>query len=213
MSPGGLLKKFAGWLQPEKVLVRASARAGSPLALTFDDGPHEEQTPRILDVLAERGVTATFFMQGTQAQLHPHIVRRVHSSGHQISSHGFEHVSAKRIPAADVLANALKCHELLQDITGSALRRDFRPPYGDLTLPSYRALGSGGFRLVFWSFDSRDSFLPDAQALVRYVTGAQLAAGAIALFHDDYANTAAALPSILQSLQDRSLTFAHVCDL
>jgi peptidoglycan/xylan/chitin deacetylase (PgdA/CDA1 family) len=210
MSFGGVLKRFASWLQPARIIVQGRERAGTQLALTFDDGPHPEQTPRILDVLEERQVTATFFIQGTQARLHPEIVRRIHASGHQIASHGFEHLSAKRIPAEAALANALKCHELLQEIAGCALRRDFRPPYGDLTLQSYRAWTTNGFRLVFWSFDSHDSFLPDAQQLTQRVTGAQLGAGSIALFHDDYATTAAALPAILKSWQDRRVTFARV---
>ena len=63
------------------------------LALTFNDGPHQEFTPYILDLLAAHGATATFFLIGKNAAAHPDLVKRIHAAGHGIGNHTFDHAS------------------------------------------------------------------------------------------------------------------------
>lgn len=213
MSPGGIVKDILSRFGPAGVLARASRSAGDALAITFDDGPHDNNTPLILDVLARHGATATFFVQGCLALKNPSLIRRMHEGGHQVANHGHEHISAYRQPARDVARNAETCQKALEDILGLALPRDFRPPHGDMTPLGYLALRRLAYRLVFWSFDSRDSFISAPDALTQRFHAARLKPGSIVLLHDDYAHTVQALPALLGSLQRLSCRFVKVSEL
>ena len=191
---------------------RAGDRTGR-VAISFDDGPNERHTPRVLDALAEAGATATFFMQGAMARKHPGLVRRAFREGHHVAGHGEEHVSALKLPGAEVLRNAARCHETLVDILGTPIPRDFRPPYGDMTVAGLRHLGTQGYRLAYWSFDSNDSFVSTADEVVARVRGQTPPAGSILLFHDDYAHTADALPRVLGALRERGVTAVSIGEL
>ena len=87
MSPGGMVKRGLGALFPGTVLVKGRRSRGR-VALPFDDGPHPENTPRILDVLDKSCVTATFFLQGREAEKYPALVREISARGHQVGNHG-----------------------------------------------------------------------------------------------------------------------------
>jgi peptidoglycan/xylan/chitin deacetylase (PgdA/CDA1 family) len=167
------------------------------VALTFDDGPHPETTPRILDALAAASVHATFFVQGNAVAAAPAILRRAHQDGHCIASHGMLHISARKQSAAAALANATECHQLLQHELGTQLPRIYRPPYGELTVGALRSLLNSGFRIAFWNRDSNDSFVSSAAGITQLLTQAPPVDRDILLFHDDYAITAEALPKIL----------------
>ncbi|HWL64119.1 MAG TPA: polysaccharide deacetylase family protein [Steroidobacteraceae bacterium] len=188
--------------------VRFRLQPRRQLALTFDDGPHPDTTPPILDALAAAGAHATFFVQGSAAATAPHIIRRAHSEGHCIASHGMTHVSARRQPAAEAVANATQCHDLLQQVLGAELPRLYRPPYGELSLGALRGLLASEFRLEFWSRDSLDSFVDSAAELRHRFTQSPPADGDILLFHDDYRLTAEALPDLLRQI--RAAGFATV---
>jgi len=183
------------------------------VALTFDDGPHPEHTPKILDILKRAGVRATFFFQGTNAARWPALVRRAFADGHQIAAHGVDHVAASEQSGDAAAANAIHCHALLCEIAGTDLPRFYRPPYGDITLGALRELRRRGYRFAFWSYDSRDSFLEGADEIARRITEQQPPDGSILLFHDDYAQTAAALPSVLERLRERKLELVTVAEL
>ena len=104
--------------------------AGHVVALTFDDGPDPEQTPRVLDTLREHGVRATFFLIGSKAELHPEIVRRMAAEGHAIGIHTWSHSPGFPMRRSGAMAaDILRCRESLREITG--VETDlFRPPYG-----------------------------------------------------------------------------------
>lgn len=212
MSPGGIIKFALSATFPRRLIVRGPARPGN-IALTFDDGPDPKHTPAILSALETGGATATFFVQGEAAERHPDIVRRAHAAGHQIANHGYAHVSAHRMSAAETLRNAERGHAVLERILGAPLRREFRPPYGDLTVTAFVALARAGYRLVFWNYDSGDSFVSDATSLTANVAAAAIPAGSIVLFHDDYAQTAAALPEIIDCFRARGFAFVRIRDL
>jgi peptidoglycan/xylan/chitin deacetylase (PgdA/CDA1 family) len=183
------------------------------VALTFDDGPHPEHTPRILDVLRDAGVRATFFFQGSNAAQWPALVRRAHAEGHQIAAHGIDHVAASKQSGQAATDNAVQCHALLCEISGVHLPRYYRPPYGDITFNALQALGRRGYRLAFWSYDSNDSFVTSAAEIEKRVAATAPSAGSIVLLHDDYAHTVAALPQVIDTLRNRGLSFVTVAEL
>jgi peptidoglycan-N-acetylglucosamine deacetylase len=183
------------------------------VALTFDDGPHPEHTPRILDILRDAGVRATFFFQGSNAAQWPALVRRAHAEGHQVAAHGIDHVAASKQSGQAAFDNAVQCHALLCEISGVHLPRYYRPPYGDITFNALRALGRRGYRLAFWNYDSNDSYVTSATEIEKRVAATAPSAGSIVLLHDDYAHTVAALPQVLDTLRARGLSFVTVAEL
>ena len=99
------------------------------VALTFDDGPNETFTPKLLDGLNERNVKATFFVLGKQAKQFPQLVKRIVEEGHQLGCHGYEHVDMLTLSVDEACKQMTRTSDLLMELTGQ--RPLFmRPPYG-----------------------------------------------------------------------------------
>lgn len=196
----------------QRVFFTLPAGLAGHAALTFDDGPHPEVTPRVLDALAAAKVHASFFCQGSAARAHPELVRRARREGHQVAAHGMTHESARRQTAGEALQNAADCNALLADILGEAVPKLYRPPYGELTLGAFLALLQHGFQLAFWDYDSNDSFVTQAGDIVLRLQQRRRLDRSVLLFHDDYAITAEAIPAIAAVLRDRGLTPTKIGD-
>jgi peptidoglycan-N-acetylglucosamine deacetylase len=206
---GQILKNSVALCWPSRVVVRGSRRSRH-VALTFDDGPHPEQTPLLLKELERADVKATFFLQGNEAAKWPDLVRRTHAAGHQIANHGHLHQRASERPASEVVADIEYAHALLEGIVGEPLRRDVRPPYGDITLPAFLGLVRRGFRMVFWSLDSGDSWHRTPQELLSHLNSMKCSGGENLLFHEDYAHTVAAIPEVIAILRAQGLGFCRI---
>lgn len=212
MSAGRIIKHGLAAVFPSLVLIR-QRRAKRDIAITFDDGPDPRHTPRILDILDAAGASATFFLQGKIAEQHPALVREVAARGHQIGNHGYSHLDARRSNLRAYVEETMLAQNVLENILGRRIDKIFRPPYGNITGPSFLALARRGFRFIFWSVDSRDSFIRETPALTAHLDSLAIAGGDILLLHEDYAHTIESLPRILQSLKDRSLKFSRISDL
>ncbi len=151
------------------------------LALTFDISWGTKTLPRVLEILRRQGVKATFFLSGPWANHHPALVKAIVADGHEIASHGQEHVNLSQYDRAAVAKNISSAHDILQRLSGQT-PRFFRPPngdYDDLVVAVARELG---YETVIWSVDSLDWKNPGADYMVKRVT--ELAfPGAIVLFH------------------------------
>lgn len=212
MSAGRIIKHGLSAVFPNLVLIRQK-RAGRNVAITFDDGPDPRHTSRILDILDTAGASATFFVQGKTAEEHPALVREIAARGHQIGNHGYSHLDARRSSLRAYVKDTMHAQNVLENILGRHIEKIFRPPYGNITGPSFLALAWQGFRFVFWSVDSRDSFIRETPALTAYIDSLPIAGGDILLLHEDYAHTVESLPHILQTLHERSFEFSRVGDL
>ncbi len=210
---GQIARKVAARMPRSRVLLRGEGPPSNAIALTFDDGPHAEHTPMILDCLDRFDAKATFFVQGDHATRLPHLVREIHARGHQLGNHGYSHASVRRIGSFLHVAEVRRTHRLLESIVGSPLSRCFRPPYGDWSLISFALLTTQGYQFAFWSMDSDDSHVKDSDALAAHVLQKLPAPGEILLFHEDYQQTVAALPSVLSQLGGDGTRFVRVMDL
>ena len=191
----------APWSWGLPILTRLATREKA-VALTFDDGPSGEITPRVLDILARHGAQATFFVLGENVRRHPEMLRRIVAEGHRVGLHGDTHVpfvlhSGRRVREEIAHARAAiggACPDMAEPAW-------LRPPHGfkNLALP-LRARRSG-CRLVSWNLNPRDYRAADAGAIMRVVLS-RLRPGAIILLHDGAVNaaTADALPQILDGL-------------
>jgi peptidoglycan-N-acetylglucosamine deacetylase len=191
---------------------RAILQRGDPhsrwLALTFDDGPHPEYTPRILAVLKQFRVPATFFVVGEMAERYPELVRAEVAAGHSVGNHTYHHVSLPKIPEEFVETEIQACGEVLQAITG---RRPvlFRPPGGDYNDPVAGTAEALGYTIVLWTDDPGD-FASPGTAVIERRTGAAASRGGILLLHDGVQETIDALPAILTRLQRAGYEFVTV---
>lgn len=118
------------------------------MALTFDDGPDPDYTPRLLDLLKEYNAKATFFVVGEFAEQYPDIVRRMVSEGHEVGTHHYRHLSTWLLTPVDVKRQCYWASKVVERITGQ-LPVYYRPPWGHLNLFSYWS--AKPFKLVIWS--------------------------------------------------------------
>lgn len=116
-------------VRPLPVLTHLSA--ARPV-LSFDDGPHPDSTPRLLDALAAHQVRATFFVLGRAAARYPELVRRIAAAGHAVGCHGWTHRSLWRLRPPEQRAEFGRTTDLIESLTGAACDR-VRPPFGLLT--------------------------------------------------------------------------------
>jgi peptidoglycan/xylan/chitin deacetylase (PgdA/CDA1 family) len=156
------------------------------VALTYDDGPHPEHTPRLLDVLAAAKARATFFVLAEPAREHPEIVRRAVAEGHEIALHGADHRSLIGRRTTEVTRSVLEARRVVEDVAGVAVAL-YRPPYGRHTPAQARALHRAGLELVVWSGDAGD-WVHDEPVNIADRAWARVFPGAIVLLHDDRAD-------------------------
>ena len=164
---------------------RAARNAAPQIALTFDDGPHPEHTPRLLDVLAEWQLTATFFVIGELAARHPDLVRRIAAEGHELGNHTWSHGEPSRIDARQFLDEVRRTDELLAELTGTA-PRTMRPPKGELNWSKLAGLWQRGQSVVLWNVDPRDYRMSSADDMAAWCSGYEPQGGDILLLHDNH---------------------------
>jgi peptidoglycan-N-acetylglucosamine deacetylase len=196
------------------------SRARPWAALTFDDGPGPS-TSHILDVLAQEGVRATFFVLGRQVESHPELVRRMAAEGHEIANHGFDHgILVFRGPAyvADQLR---RTRDAVRAAVGSDVMKPlFRAPHGFRGPDTASAVKREGYRLASWTQGVFDSAEPGVSAIEERSIRA-LVPGAVILLHDadgwaperGREQTAAALPAICAGARERGITLVPMGEL
>lgn len=188
--------------------------ASNAVSITFDDGPNPEATPRILDVLRDEGVHATFFVLGSHAERWPELVRRMADEGHQLGNHGYWHRKLHRRSPAYVREDLTRGTAAIERASGGVRPRVFRAPHGFRNPWVTPIAASLGQRTVGWSLGVWDSARPGADEITRRALDG-LRAGSILLLHDgdgydahgDRMQTAESLPAIIHGLRERGLQF------
>ncbi len=190
------------------------------VALTFDDGPSEANTPQYLDILDRYGVKATFYNLGENTQSLPSLAKQVVERGHQLCNHTMAHNQLTAVENDVVHNEIVTSAQVIQQATGVATTH-LRPPYGDFTERSW--LGSGGAitASIRWTGDSQDwrySGVTDSETVETIVNNSLLNihSGSIILMHDGGGGGAqdiAALPILIERLQADGYTFVTISDL
>jgi peptidoglycan-N-acetylglucosamine deacetylase len=180
---------------------------GAAAALTFDDGPHEEHTPRVLDLLAAHDVKATFFVVGQAAQKNPELLRRIVKEGHAVGSHTFNHRELPTLNRDELREELVSCRELIKDLTGIDATL-IRPPRGRVNAVALMRIKNWGYRLIHWSKTYSDYRKDGRDPLLQRIRSGGLQARDIALFHDNNAFTVEALAEMLPEWLNRGRSFA-----
>ncbi len=182
------------------------------VALTFDDGPNPETTPKLVKILADRNVKATFFMLGNRAVQAPDVVKAVAAAGHEIGNHSWSHPQLTKLPVAAADKQVEDTSALLEQLTGTKPVL-MRPPYGSMN-PSLQAhlYEKYGITQIFWSVDPLDWKIRDAQSVYDQIMK-QVRPGAIILSHDIHPTTVAAMPRVIDALIAKGYKIVTVSEL
>jgi len=123
------------------------------IALTFDDGPHPKDTPKVLEILAKHAVRATFFLIGKHVEQYPDLVRQIHQSGHQLGIHCYRHLPFPLENPSTLRAQLERTGNAIAEACGISPEtiRYVRPPYGAFTSRTLSLLTAWGYRLVMWN--------------------------------------------------------------
>ena len=158
------------------------ARGARQLALTYDDGPNDPHTLRLLEVLERHNVHATFFLIGRYVQQRPDIVREIVKAGHAIGNHTFTHPLLIFKSAAEVRKELTDCRSAIQDAVGEPSNL-FRPPFGGRRPAGLRIVRELGLEPVMWNVTGYDWNAPPAAAIEKKVIR-QIRGGNVILLHD-----------------------------
>jgi peptidoglycan/xylan/chitin deacetylase (PgdA/CDA1 family) len=204
-----------GVASPLRIELRQEGIEG--VALTFDDGPHPQGTPAVLEALREAGATATFFLAGEQVVRRPSLAAEIVSAGHRVELHCHRHRNLLRLTVGEFLEDAERARAAIEEASGQAVS-DYRPPYGIFSGSTLRAVHRRGWRPVLWSRWGKDWRRNATAESIARRSSSGIGAGDIVLLHDaDYysargswVRTAAALPLILAELESRGLKTASL---
>lgn len=184
---------------------------GPYIAMSFDDGPSPTLTPRLLDMLKQRGIKVTFFVIGQNVEHAPEVVARAAAEGHEIGNHTWSHPALTKLSDARDQEEINKTSEAIFKATGKKPVL-LRPPYGAMNPRVHRIIEQDGMKVVLWSVDPNDWKRPGSAVVERRIlAGAK--PGAIILSHDIHPGTIEAMPSTLDALLAKGYKFVTVSEL
>ena len=178
------------------------------VALTFDDGPDPQTTPRLLSILKKENVPATFFILGNRLALYPEIVKQEYKLGHQVGSHTFNHLNLPQLPMKEVQEEIKNTADLVQKTLGIA-PQGLRPPYG-ATTPEINAQAQTP--IIQWSVDSLDWKSKNADQIEQVVMN-EVYDGSIILMHDIYDSSVDGAEKVIKKLKRQGYTIVTVNQL
>lgn len=185
---------------------------GNQVAITFDDGPHPTLTPRLLDILRDRGIRATFYIVGKNVAAHPEIVQRMIADGHEIGNHSYTHPSFLKLSPGG-LAEEVKSTNAAIAAAVPQKPTTIRPPYGAINASITKRLNEEfGLTVVMWSVDPQDWKYRNAARVSSHIVQ-NTVPGSIILAHDIHPSTIDAMPSALDALVAKGFQFVTVSEL
>ncbi|MGW3462025.1 polysaccharide deacetylase family protein [Streptomyces olivaceoviridis] len=186
-------------------------REAKCIALTFDAGP-SENSARLLDILKEKKVPATFFLLGKRhIEKYPELVKRMAAEGHEVASHTWDHKILTRIPDKEIREELNRPNEAIEHLTGRKPTL-MRPPQGRTDATVHEICKELGLAEVLWSVTAKDYTTDDSALITKRVLD-QSSRDGIILLHDIYPGTVPAVPGIIDALKARGYVFVTVPQL
>jgi peptidoglycan-N-acetylglucosamine deacetylase len=172
--------------------------------LTFDDGPHQESTPFILNVLKEEQVKATFFLVGEQMEKHPELLNQIISEGHIVANHSYSHKNGWLSNNSTYFNDIEKCQKLIPE------NKLFRPPYGKIS-PLQISHLKKNYKIILWDVLSWDFSLYNTPKKVKESVLKNTVSGSIIVFHNNkksFKNLQPILNETIQELKQKGFSFS-----
>jgi peptidoglycan/xylan/chitin deacetylase (PgdA/CDA1 family) len=192
--------KIVFWFYPKRIW---SIKKSDAVYLTFDDGPHPDTTPWLLNLLKENNIKATFFFLGLQVEKYPELAFQVREEGHTIGHHGYDHVSPKKQSFSEF---KLSFNQSKSRVVSNL----FRPPHGEIRQNQAKyALKNGGIVMWSWLSYDWDENLPVNQVIDRFKK--DIKKGDITVFHENEKSKyrlKEIIPEIIRIVLEKGLNFA-----
>ncbi len=195
-------------------IYRKNENAYMKIALTFDDGPHPRYTPKILDILDEYGIKATFFVIGVNADHYPNAMESVIRRGHEIGNHTYSHPHVSCLDSQTLRQEVEKCESTIYGLTDYKTKL-FRPPEGLIDADVRQVLRNLDYKVILWDIDTKDWANTPPEAIAENVIK-QVSSGDIILMHDYIAHdspTPEALRLFIPVLLEKGYKFVVVSEL
>src|SRR6201997_173368 len=185
---------------------------GPYIAMTFDDGPHATNTPKLLEMAADRHIKLTFFVLGECVEQNPDVLRQEVAEGHEIGNHSWSHPNLAKLSDEAVRSQLRRTEDLIFKTAGIKPKL-MRPPYGELTKRQRILVNHEfGYKVILWDVDPLDWKRPGPNVVAqRIVAGAR--PGSIILSHDIHPPTIAAMPQVFDALLAKGFKFVTVSEL
>ncbi len=201
------LRSTLAFVLPRRWFMVSGPASSGCVCLTFDDGPHPENTPRVLDALRAHNVRATFFVIGQRAAEHPRIVKRIIAEGHALGHHSYTHSDPHATSTKTLMNEIALTDQVLREVTGSGCGM-FRPPRGQITSAKLLACIGRGLSIVLWNVDPRDYRLASVEPLKQWCAAYKPASGDVVLMHDAQPYAAEVIDDLAASVRRAGLDFA-----
>lgn len=202
----------------EDLIVKYGNTNEKLLALTFDDGPDEDFTPQILDILKKYNVKATFYVIGEKVQYNKKIIKRQYEEGHEIGNHTYTHINVSKNGYNKINKEIGDTQSVVKSITG-VYPKTFRPPYRAISKDMCEIIKQKDMNIVLWSYvDARDWESPGVTSIVKSIEGG-IQNGCIILLHDynkvrsPKSQTIEALDIIIPDLLEKGYKFVTISEL
>lgn len=200
------------------IIIKKGNENNKMIALTFDDGPDENFTPQILDILKKYKAKATFFVVGEKVGWNSEIVKRTHDEGHEIGNHTFTHINICKNSNEKILKEINETQKIIKNITGYEPTL-FRPPYRAMNESLFDIIKSNNMKLVLWSdIDTKDWSNPGVDNIVKSIES-KASNGTIVVLHDynkirsDKSQTIIALEKIIPKMQSFGYEFVTISEI
>jgi len=186
------------------------------IALTFDDGPEDVYTPQILNILRDKNVKATFFVMGQQVRAYPDLMKQIHSEGHAIGNHTWNHPDIRTLTDSQLIQTVQSTSDEIEKVTGVKTNL-FRPPYGAINDNQINTLNGLGYRSISWTIDSYDWSGANANVILSRVN-VRAVPGGIVLLHNfkdqrKLDGMIEALPIMIDNLRAQGYEFVTIPEL
>lgn len=196
----------------QQVTYTSALISGQFVAMTFDDGPHPQNTPRLLQILRERNIKATFYVIGNNVQAYPQVLRQTIDDGHEIGNHTQNHRLLSKLGDDGLNFELQSCRNAVLQAAGYEMKT-MRPPYGGLQQRQRQIVHSEfGYPTILWSVDPLDWKRPGPSVVASRIID-HTRSGSIVLAHDLHAPTVDAMPRTLDELLYRGYKFVTVSQL
>jgi peptidoglycan-N-acetylglucosamine deacetylase len=185
---------------------------GPYIAMSFDDGPSDKLTPKLLDLLAKHHIKATFFVLGENVTQYPEIVTRAAREGHEIGNHSWSHPNFAKMSDESVRSQLRRTDDAIKNAIGKSPTL-CRPPYGSITPRQKRWIHDEfGYEIAMWDVDPFDWKRPGPTVVTNRIVKLTRA-GSIVLSHDIHPGTIEAMPATFDELEAKGFKFVTVSEL
>ena len=197
---------------PSTVIINGDTQ-DKTVCLTFDDGPDNYTTPRVLDILKKNNVNASFFFIGNFASKYPDVVKRTYNEGNLVLGHSLKHSNLSKESYADINKDITATNDILYNIIGKRPLL-LRPPYGAVNSNLINYAKDNNYKIIIWSIDTLDWSQKQSSNIVKNAVD-NVRPGEIILMHsnEDRNATLEALPTMISKLKEKGYKFITLSDM